>query len=257
MMLTNRDIIQLLNFAKIHHKSFSRYCQKLLEFNVDFFSLTYISRYGETVSLCTDIALMEAYWQNHCYLDSPYMYDLTELSHFALHSELPHFKTSERFQKIFSHLDLNNRNGAIIIIPEKDYIVFSNYAGNNISNSFIASLANEMERFTKKAICDLAQTIDLGVAKKAIFPSAHQLFNSTPLRPSLQQQSFKASPREFECLDMMLSGKSYTEIAGDFNITERTVANHLQNIRIKNDINTTLQLIELYHYLKYCRQMYS
>lgn len=71
---------------------------------------------------------------------------------------------------------------------------------------------------------------------------AHEL----ALRKSAQEggAGSNLSPREFEVLRMLVSGRSLTQIADSLGLTAKTVANHQSNLRQKLGAGSALQLLQ-------------
>lgn len=252
MELSYSDILKLIQVAKLHHKEFKQFCCELFKKNIDLYVYCYINKEGKMVILSTDPSLVEKYLLTHQYIHTPYLNNLGKLPHFILYSDLYKFnKTDITPIHLLQNQMPFNRSGAATIISDSEYLLYINYAGSVLTDSCIASLSSAIEKFSYVITQEFHDIIETGLNQNVLLPNYKKIISSLPKRPYFSQHyQPNVSSREYSCLKLLMEGSSYAQIAHKLSISERTVANHLQNIKLKNNINSPRKLAEVYYHLK-------
>lgn len=260
MKLTNTHIVKLIQGARMAYKEFLQHCNILVAQGIDFYVYCYMDKKGRVAILSTDVSFLETYLNTHAYLNTPYLNEFAKLPYLILYSELEQLtQKNHPLIQIANDTQCNLRKtGAAIVIPEDDHLLYINFAGENLSNSFIAALAPSIEKFSKNITHHFQKSIQQTLEHDIIAPYYRKILKAIPERPCcIPNAKPNVSRREFSCLKLLMQGYSYAKIADLLHISERTVANHLQNIKLKNNINSPSALADLYQYLKYTNKNYS
>lgn len=82
------------------------------------------------------------------------------------------------------------------------------------------------------------------MAKEFLLSSSeHPAIAPLPNTLTINHQAIKLTPRERDCLEYLLVGKSAKETAQVLKLSFRTVETHLENLRIKTTCRTKIELI--------------
>ncbi len=131
---------------------------------------------------------------------------------------LPGGHTAEYFQDI----DKQVTSGQRFITNEKEILLKNNKEGKVVTKVVIV---------TKRAL--VHNGIPLGVVLQGI-EITHLIFPTLPQpKPIRDLENELFTPRENDCVTLLLSGCSYKQIAYKLNISVRTVEYYIENIKLK------------------------
>ena len=139
-----------------------------------------------------------------------------------------------------------------IFYKTKDYIELIGFACDkpqfqavNLYFNYLPVLEKFAAKFKKEAKIIIKQAENnLIILPKRTFDIDYQL--SVPKVGSINENNI-LTKREQECLSVLSKGMSYKEISSNLFISQRTVEEHINNIKSKTGLNSRSQLIKFYN----------
>ncbi len=237
-------------------------CNPLKKFGVHLFSYRKTFADGSRVNLSNNANWLDDYYNLDLFKSSLFEYDIenyaTGFSLWPQESALP----------IFSHgrMRYNSDNGITLTLKQPDFCEFFIFGADKNNKQMLNIYINNLEliknftdyfhaettRLMKEAEQSLIQ-IQLKNSENQTFENIYncdfseikQLFKIT--KPTEKDILLaKLSPREIDCVELILQGKTAKEIARHLNLSYRTVEFYLNNLRQKTGSRNKFELIKLF-----------
>lgn len=150
-------------------------------------------------------------------------------------------------------------NGLTITQLQKDYcdfFLFTTHEKNSGINKIYLERSDIFYKFCNYFLSSARNTIARATEKRVYWPLAepmagHIISTDFRLDDFVREISKnnglwrKFSPKEFDCIQSLMQGKSNKMIARDLSISPRTVEDHLKNIRDKLNCKNRVELISV------------
>lgn len=132
----------------------------------------------------------------------------------------------------FNQIDEQVMTGQRVMTNEKEILLKKNKEGEIVTRIMIAS----KRPLLRNGIC-------LGVALEA-FDITHTLFPTLFQNGQVALQKDPFSPRELDCIKLLMFGYSYKRIASKLDLSTRTIEYYIENIKRKLDCCNKQMLID-------------
>jgi LuxR family transcriptional regulator, quorum-sensing system regulator SolR len=229
------------------------------KYNINAFSYSRIYQDGSRAELWTDPYAMEYSFLEKKYLQGIYTPALLGKDKVMLYEHkilnYPAMVKEKLMHQLHDQAEIFNHANALLLADVHDnfseyFFIYTPKSDRNAINTYLSNL-EEIEKFCfayfKKRAKDLIVEAD---AKKLIKPWAENKYSSAKPICNIEFQK-RLTRKEMVVGYMLIEGKSAREISEIFNISKRTVENHIYNMKEKLNCSRKSKLIEALMKLSY------
>jgi DNA-binding CsgD family transcriptional regulator len=263
MIILQKDVSTLLNFADSHSKEIKTICEPLKKCDINYFSYVKIG-YDEThytfFGINNNLEWASHFFTNNgldndSYFENMKLTNLSSKIYYCLNPNVP-------YAKEFGFYNTFN-----IFYSRKSFIekyTFANFNRNLDLTSFYINKVNLLHKFityfkfkTSHFTTDipnksayLTRNLDLNNLQRKdenyedIFLREIEVKR---IQINASNLNLYVTKKELECLHLLVIGKTMKEIANILNISSRTVEDHLNNIKFKTGLTYKSQLVGFFY----------
>lgn len=217
----------------------------LLKYDINWFTYRKCYNDGSRVLLTTTPAHLKGFLENKFYrmgnLDAqPDLY----MNQVVLFSTFPNQRLVQWARKNFDIC-----HGISLIRKSEEYTEFFSFASsaeNSHTLNFCVNNLDFLQRFCDSFISQAGSLLKIAESEKIIIPyheNAFRKYDRVAISGIENNAEIKVSPRQSQCINLILQGNSVKEISTKLNLSQRTIEAYINTIKSKFNVRSKAELI--------------